>query len=200
MDQESGNKFSDKTSKKLNRMSTRDLAELMSIAQELKNAMQGQDTKKLEALESSKHLLLVLLEYLIQNMDNPNVDAELVAMLQKFLGINMDKEKQLSEEEEEEREYTEMSKEQKEHLHRMMVYEIYKVLNPNRIAGETPIENFINNVQRYGLKEAMQQEGKEFAKHFKIGDLERLGSHKHSFVDNLEKQGIKHTKGWGRGV
>jgi hypothetical protein len=195
--------FADKHTRKINRMSAQDLAQLLAIAEELRRAIELGDDQKVKALESSKHLLAILMEYLIQNIDNPSVDPSLIALLQKFLGIDRKKDKKKAtgeEEKEEELDFEGMSKEQKAHIYRMMVYEIYKVLNPHRIAGETPIENFIHNVQRYGIKEALNHEGSEFVKNFREEDLEKIESHKFSFVDNLAKEGIKHSTGWGRGV
>ncbi len=184
------NKFSDKYSKKLSRLPAKDLAQLLAIAEELKNAISMNDEQKLKSMEQSKHLMFVLLEYLILNMDNPSIDAELIALLQRFLGIDLEKDKK-EKDEEELLEYEEMSKEQKDHIHRQMIYEIYKMLNPNRLAGETALENFMNNVVRYGVQEAMQHEGKEFAKYFNEKDLENISSHRFSFVENLSKAGIK---------
>lgn len=53
-----------------------------------------------------------------------------------------------------------VEKKYKEFLMRMVIYEMYKIINPNRIAGETAIENFINNVRFRGLKFALQHEVK----------------------------------------
>ncbi len=184
------NKFTDKYSKRVSRLPAKDLAELLAIAEKLKKAISSNNAQELKSLEQSKHLMFVLLEYLILNIDNPSIDAELIAMLLRYLGIDLGKEKK-EKEEEELLEYEEMSKEQKEHIHRMMIYEIYKMLNPNRIAGETALENFMNNVMRYGIKEAMQHEGKEFAKYFNSKDLENIESHRFSFVEQLSKAGIK---------
>lgn len=195
MSSDSQPKFADKYSKKINKIPPKDLAELLAIAEELKKAVVGNDAHKLQALEQSKHLLFVLLEYLILNMDNASVDATLIALLQRFLGVDLEKDKK--KEEEELLEYEEMSAEQKAHIHRAMIYEIYKVLNPNRLAGELPIENFINNVRKYGIAEAMQHEGKEFAKYFNIKDLENIESHRFSFTESLAKGGIKSG---GRGM
>ena len=184
------NKFTDKYSKRVSRLPAKDLAELLAIAEKLKKAISANDQQQLKSFEQSKHLMFVLLEYLILNMDNPSIDAELIALLQRYLGIDLGKEKK-ERDEEELLEYEEMSKEQKEHIHRMMVYEIYKILNPNRIAGETALENFMNNVIRYGVKEAMKHEGKEFAKYFDPKDLQNIESHRFSFAEQLSKAGVK---------
>lgn len=183
-------KFSDKYSKQISRMPAKDLAQLMAIAEELKQAILRNDEQKIKSLAQNKHILLSLLEYLILNMDKADIDASLITMLQKFLGISSEKDKK-EKDEEELLEYEEMSEEQKQHIHRIMIYEIYKALNPNQIAGETALENFINNVRRHGIVEAMQHEGKEFAKNFNQKDLENIESHRFSFVDHLSKAGIK---------
>ncbi len=184
------NKFTDKYTKQMTRLPAKDLAQLMAIAQELKKAMESGDEQKVKSLEQNKHLLLTLLEYLILNIDRADIDPALIAILQRFLGIDFGKDKK-ERDEEELLEYEEMSKEQKEHIHRIMVYEIYKTLNPNQLAGETALENFISNVRRYGIAEAMQHEGKEFANQFNKKDLENIESHRFSFVDHLKNAGIK---------
>ncbi len=50
----------------------------------------------------------------------------------------------------------------KEFLKKAASYEIYKITNPNRIAGETREENFINNTVLLGVKRAMKYAGIEF--------------------------------------
>ncbi|MGV2431886.1 MAG UNVERIFIED_CONTAM: DUF5394 family protein [Rickettsiaceae bacterium] len=47
----------------------------------------------------------------------------------------------------------------KDIIKRFAIYEIYKMMNPRRIAGETAKDNFISNVFLYGLKVAMRYEG-----------------------------------------
>ncbi len=41
-------------------------------------------------------------------------------------------------------------------MKRFMIYEVYKVANPHRIAGETRLNNFIHNVLFRGLKAALK--------------------------------------------
>lgn len=50
----------------------------------------------------------------------------------------------------------------REFLKRAAQYEIYKITNPKRIAGETNEENFINNAVVLGVKKAMKYAGVEF--------------------------------------
>jgi hypothetical protein len=47
----------------------------------------------------------------------------------------------------------------KDIIKRFAIYEIYKMINPRRIAGETAKDNFISNVFLYGLKVAMRYDG-----------------------------------------
>lgn len=47
----------------------------------------------------------------------------------------------------------------KEELIKQAIYELYKMLNPRRIAGETKLENFINNVVVRGVEIASKYEG-----------------------------------------
>ena len=52
----------------------------------------------------------------------------------------------------------------KQILKRFAVYEIYKVMNPRRIAGETSKDNFIANLVTGGIRKAIKYEPKEFQK------------------------------------
>lgn len=47
----------------------------------------------------------------------------------------------------------------KQILKKFAMYEIYKVMNPHRIAGETKRENFVNNYITGGLRKAIRFEG-----------------------------------------
>ncbi len=71
------------------------------------------------------------------------------------------------------------------------VYEVYKVMNPNRIAGETAKENYRHNLSRGGQKLASKYEGG------KASDLKEYGK---AEVKNIKSQAraIKNS-GFGRG-
>lgn len=172
------------------------LIEVLEIGHKLKKSLESNDLATQKELEAQKPLLLMLLEYLIINLDNPNLDKSLIPALEKFLGLNLAHEQEEEVELEEERE-EELSQEEKQRRLRLAIYEIYKIFNPNRLAGETAIENFINNVQTRGIKTAMSYEGKEFAKYFNMEDLENVASYKKSFVAALEREG---NKGFGKGL
>ena len=62
--------------------------------------------------------------------------------------------KEFQEQQEEDKHVTEYKK----LLKRLFIYEFYKFTNPNRLAGEDPVENFINNVVRLGVEQALQIE------------------------------------------
>ena len=175
-------------------MTKEQLDKLLLLAYELKQAIQRNDVQKLKEIERQKSLLIMLLEYLILNINNPTLDLSIVHFLQMFLGKSKSKDTELEEEISPE---DELSKEEKERRHRLMIYEVYKVMNPNRLAGETGIENFINNVITRGIKTAMKYEGANFAKLFDEKELENLESHKHSFAQMLRDGGVK---GGGRGM
>ena len=155
-----GEKFNKHTKPKL---SEKDLEEYISIVNKLAKQLNQGEVNEAE-LNASREKLTALLEYLVLNLDGPNIDPQLLIFLQKLLGI---------------------------------VYEVYKILNPNRLAGETTLENFINNVQARGVKVALEYEGKEFEKMFDKKDLENLESHKFSFVNTLKNEGFR---GGGRGL
>ncbi|MBN9542218.1 MAG: DUF5394 family protein [Alphaproteobacteria bacterium] len=84
------------------------------------------------------------------------------------------------------------SKEHKKHLLEMAIYEFYKFIHPQAIAGETALENFINNMVIGGLQYAMKHEAKtqnidkSFAK-----DMDNLHKDYHRQLDqhNTSKGG-----------
>lgn len=186
------NKYNDRFTKKLD---PNTLIELLSIAKQLRDAIEKGDTEKLESLGSQKTLLLMLLEYLVLNIDNPNIDKTLIRFLELFLNIKIKKKKREEEQEEEKEE--ELTKSEKERRRQIIWYEVYKVLNPQRIAGETEVENFINNVRTRGIVEALKYEGAKYIKSYDKESLETLERTKASFVELLAQQGFK---GGGKGL
>ena len=68
------------------------------------------------------------------------------------------------------------------------VYEIYKVINPKRIAGETAKDNYKHNLIEGGVALASKYEGG------KASDLKRYGSVE---VDRLKRQVTSFKKGGG---
>ena len=66
------------------------------------------------------------------------------------------------------------------------VYEIYKVMNPKRIAGETRKENFAHNVIERGL---------ETAKHYAGGTKHEIERYSPKFVQKLENAHAKFKRG-----
>lgn len=79
----------------------------------------------------------------------------------------------------------------KKNLEKFMVYEIYKILNPRKIAGETRLDNFINNMITGGLKRASKYEG---------GKAKDLRKYSPSLIKKLNKQHSKFNKKGIRGI
>lgn len=52
----------------------------------------------------------------------------------------------------------------KQILKRFAVYEVYKIMNPRRISGETSKDNFVSNFVTGGIRRAMKYESKELQK------------------------------------
>jgi Glu-tRNA(Gln) amidotransferase subunit E-like FAD-binding protein len=79
-----------------------------------------------------------------------------------------------------------LTKEAKKNLKKILqsfiVYEIYKVMNPRRIAGETHKDNYFNNLIRGGVKLASKHTGGKEA------DLKKYGS---AEVERMQKQAAK---------
>ncbi len=76
-------------------------------------------------------------------------------------------------------------------IKRFTVYELYKFVNPRRIAGETRRDNFINNMIIGGLKRASRYEG---------GTKREIQTYSPKFIRNLEKQHRSFKRGGSSGM
>jgi hypothetical protein len=76
-------------------------------------------------------------------------------------------------------------------IKRFAVYELYKFINPRRIAGETRRDNFIHNMILGGLKRASRYEG---------GTKSEIKSYSPKFIRNLEKQHRSFKRGNNTGM
>lgn len=79
----------------------------------------------------------------------------------------------------------------KEILKRFAIYQIYKVMNPRRIAGETRRENFVANFITGGIKKAMKYEG---------GSKDEIKTYSPAMLKNLNKAHTAFKKNGGRGL
>jgi hypothetical protein len=174
------------------------LAEAIEIARKLQIKMEnGADINAPEYdLLKHKEILFKLLQYLVLNQNNPNMDASLIAFLEKALNISKSKDKDKNKEREEEKE-EKLTEEQKKLRYQRIMYEAYKILNPERIAGETSLDNFISNVITRGISVAREYDGAQYERDFTKNDLGDLESYKESFVNKLKSAG---QKGGGRGL
>ena len=77
----------------------------------------------------------------------------------------------------------------KQILKRFAIYEMYKILNPRRIAGETKRENFIHNYISGGIRKAM---------HYDLSEHKSKRSEIVKQVDRIAAP--KSMKGKGRGI
>lgn len=61
-------------------------------------------------------------------------------------------------------------------MKRFVVYEIYKVMNPKRIAGETKKQNYQKNVKQIGVEKARKYEGgsKSDLKQYGVAEVKRM--------------------------
>lgn len=187
------------TSDKVASLSAETLIDILEAAYSLRKAMEsGQDNS--DMIKQQEPIMILLLEYLILNMDNPNIDKSIFSFLDKLFGDKLKKKnlskhsgKQLDAQEEELEE--ELTKEEKELKLRAAIYEIYKLTNPNRIAGETSLENFIKNVKTRGVDFAMQHDGHEHAQKFTKTELKNLSSY-----TSMVKSQIHEAGGRGAGL
>lgn len=195
-------------------ISAKDLMEVLELGHKLQSAIKGNRQDDIEHILNDKEKVLDMLAYIMANLDNPNLDQEMFFLILKFFGIDPEKEKEKkrkldkSKKEDNNLEFDEngelankaIPKELRAHLFRMLCYEIYKVLNPRQLAGETALDNFINNVMTRGVDVAMQYEGNSYAKEIlkeSPDALKNLESGKHEFVASLAKRGF-HGGGFSR--
>ena len=186
-------KYSD--NKKVEDLDPKVLSEAIEIARKLQTDSSNSNFSAKD-LNQHKNILAKLLEYLILNQDNPNIDISLIQFLERALGITKSKDKDKKKEQEEEKE-EELSEEQKKIRYQQIMYEAYKILNPERIAGETSLENFISNVITRGIEVAREYDGAQYEKDFSKKEIDNLDSYKESFVDKLKSSG---HEGFGRGL
>lgn len=73
----------------------------------------------------------------------------------------------------------------KQILKKFAIYEIYKVMNPHRIAGETRRENFINNYITGGMRKAVRFAG---------GSKKEMKSYSAQMIKNLDKAHRKFSR------
>jgi hypothetical protein len=178
--------FSDDTFKDSHKITTEQLKKMLNLAYELKQALEENNTEKIYEISLQKDQLILLLDYLSNNLSNRSIDKVIMHFLSKF--FNKDREEKREEELEQEEE---LGEEQEIHRNRIMIYEVYKVLNPRKLAGETKIDNFINNVITRGIDEAIKYEGKNFAKIFNKEELEILSSNQINFLGIAKDHGFK---------
>ena len=181
--------------KKVENLDPKILAEAIEIARNLQANSSDNSTISKDLIKH-KGILSKLLEYLILNQNNPNMDLSLILFLEKALGITKSKKKEKDKEQEEEKE-EELSEEQKKIRYQQIMYEAYKILNPERIAGETSLENFLSNVITRGIEVAREYDGAQYEKDFSKKEISDLDSYKESFVDKLKSSG---HRGGGRGL
>jgi hypothetical protein len=173
--------------------------ELLKEVQKISKALTKPTANKIQDEESKRELLLIEALDLMLYANGGKIEGKeldnLLEKLEDILGMPNKKQakKKIPKVEQENR----LKKEQRELKERLMIYEIYKVLNPNRLAGETELENFVNNVRARGVKEALKYEGSQLYNKFFAQDLENLQSHKHTFQADLQKKG---HKGFGPGM
>lgn len=172
------------------------LADAVAIARKLQVEMEMNGLSLADNLSKHKEQLIGLLQYLLLNQNNPNMDTSLVEFLEKILNITKSKDKDKSKKQEEEKE-EKLTEEQKKLRYQRIIYEAYKILNPERIAGETSLENFVSNIITRGIAIAREYDGAQYEKHFEKKELDNLESYKESFVEKLRASG---QRGGGKGL
>lgn len=139
-----------------------------------------------EDSDDLKMVLMRLLEHLIATKDILELDKliKIILALLKMRKNSTKKEEELSGEE---------LKTQT----RFVIYEIYKMLNPSRIAGETEIQNFIDNVMIRGVEAALYYDRRNISRGFSKEELKILGQHSKTALRRINAFG---SRGWGKGM
>lgn|GEM_PF-1354919 len=185
------------TSDKVAALDAESLISMLEAAYELRKALYTGASGIDEAIMQQEPVMLILLEYLALNEDNPNLDPEIFHFLEKIFGNKLKKKKKKEEEEKEKGEGEEEGKdddltpEEKKHRARMAMYEIYKITNPQRLAGETEMDNFIKNVKTRGLAVACKFEGYEHAEDFTVKEIKNMESYKSAVRQSVHDAGSR---------
>ncbi len=161
-----------------------DFAEyLINAAQQLQRRHALQNSLSKHEIKQSIGWLLMLLEYFSGNPQIAERHTDLMMFIYSILGLNKAK---APEEREtlQQKEADRIEREFEDLKARLAMYEFYKIVNPNRIAGETERENFINNVHVRGLTQALILEGTKSPQFFNVKEME-LTSTPSSFVDRI---------------
>ncbi|MDJ1406839.1 MAG: DUF5394 family protein [Candidatus Midichloria sp.] len=134
-----------------------------------------------------KMVLMRLLEHLITTKDILELDKliKIILALLKMRKNSTKKEEELSGEE---------LKTQT----MFIIYEVYKMLNPSRIAGETEIQNFIDNIMIRGVEAALYYDRRNISRGFSKEELKILGQqHSKTALRRINAFG---SRGWGKGM
>lgn len=186
------------TSEKVAALDAESLIAMLEAAYALRKALQS-GVEAGEAIMQQEPIMLILLEYLAINEDNPNLDPEIFHFLEKIFGkkLRKKKEKEAKERkdngelEEEEGKDDDLTPEEKKRRARLAMYEIYKITNPQRIAGETEMDNFINNVKTRGLAVACKYEGYEHLQDFTAKEIKNMSSYRDAVRQSLHDAGAR---------
>ncbi len=192
-----GNRSGGNDFKNVTNLDPQSLIEMLEIVDSLKRLLNSHAELAEKEVEQRIPMLMMLFEYLVANIENPNIDKSLLVFLEGFLNISIDQVKNQEIEEEEHEEELEIDEKERQRRLRLAMYEIYKIINPNQLAGETALDNFINNVKTRGIGEAMKYSGSAYAGKFRTNDLENVETHGFAMREALRDAGCK---GEGRGL
>lgn len=140
------------------------LEEIMEIFSKAKKAMMGSESDQNQCRDDIikyKSAIIALLEYLIMSSQSIQNDLEIIGFMCKLLGIDLNmliNKIKTSKEQEKNKEEQRLTKNDEKILKSLIIYEMYKWMTPNAVAGKTPIQTFIGNVHRYGIVKALMQE------------------------------------------
>lgn len=138
-----------------------------------------------EDSDDLKMVLMRLLEHLITTKDSLELD-KLIKIILALLKIRKNSTKE-----------EELSEEKLKTQTRFVIYEIYKMLNPSRIAGETEIQNFIDNVMIRGVEAALYYDRRNISRGFSKEELKILEQHSKTALRRINVFG---SRGWGKGM
>lgn len=103
-------------------------------------------------------------------------------------------------EKEDENEYESLAPAEKKRLQKLFqmfaVYEAYKITNPNQLAGETRLDNFIHNLALRGKDFAIHKTGSDMGMTHE--ETEKIVKQQHSFVQAIQDFNKGKDTGWSR--
>ena len=172
-------------------MVNKNLNQASYAAKECTNIISAIIKRNKQVSEKEINDLQFVLVRLLEHLVTTNSDIELKKLVQIIIAfLKIARNKKSTEEQQ-------IEQEQINQQTRFVIYEIYKMLNPNRIAGETELQNFIDNVIVRGVEVALYYDRRNISKRFTNDELKMMAKNSKTALSRINAFG---ARGFGRGI